>query len=681
MSKENAVNPKYPHFLHGGDYNPDQWTKFPEIIDEDMRLIPLANCNAMSVGIFAWAALEPEEGKYDFTVLDNIMDRLDKIGAKAILATPSGAKPTWMGIKYPEIRRVNEMGLREKQGVRHNHCYTSPVYREKVKNINTALAKRYKDHNALILWHISNEYSGECHCDLCQEAFRKWLFKKYDGDLDKLNYAWWTGFWAHTYTDWSQIEPPSSIGERHLLELKNDWMRFVTAQTADFLSQEVKVLKAITPDVPVTTNFMEFYSGLDYKKLAKEIDVISWDSYPRWDQPSCTELYPAKSTAFVHDMFRSYKNKPFLLMESCPGVVNHHPHAKIKAPGVSRLLSMQAVAHGSDSVLYFQWRKSRGSWEKLHGAVVDHCGHENTKVFKEVSEVGAVLKKMDDIIGTYTESEVAVFYDTENKWLYENMQGLGCKSNKAYDETAVKHYEVFWKNGINTDIINYESDLSKYKLVIMPQNYMIPENFIPKMEKYVSEGGVIVATYLLGMADENDLCYLGGFPGGKLKDLFGVWAEAFDSLYPHQDNSVIMNKKTYKAVDFCTVMHTTTAQTLAVFDKDFYKGEAALCKNEYGKGAAYYIGFRDNGDFINELYGGLIAELNINKSFAGQLENGVSAHSRHDNKYTYVFLQNYNPHKASAVSEKTYMDFFTKEQINGTITLAPYETRILREEN
>src|SRR3954469_14808895 len=261
---------RFPHILHGGDWYPEQWLEEPGIIEEDFRLMEKAGCNTFSVGIFAWSHLEPEEGKFTFDWLDRILDGLATRGWNAFLATPSGAKPRWMSEKYPEVRRINADGHREPHANRHNHCFTSPVYRKKVRLINTRLATRYRDHKALAAWHVSNEYNGACYCDLCLAAFRTWLKGRY-GTLATLNQKWWTSFWSQTFQSWNQIDPRQTPVDGLLL----DWDRFVTHQTVDFMKAEVQPLRAATK-LPVTTNMMGVFRGLDYHRFAEVCDRMAW---------------------------------------------------------------------------------------------------------------------------------------------------------------------------------------------------------------------------------------------------------------------------------------------------------------------------------------------------------------------------------------------------------------------
>ncbi len=586
------INPKAPVLLHGGDYNPDQWT--PPVWEEDMRLMKPAHCNAMTVGIFAWTALEPAEGEYDFDWLDRVMDMLAENEAYAVLATPSGARPAWLARTYPEVLRVRPDGGRNLFGRRHNHCLTSPVYREKTYAINAKLAERYRDHPALLVWHLSNEYSGACHCDMCRAAFRQWLIRKY-GTLDALNHAWWTAFWSHTFTDWGQIDPPSEIGETSVHGLNLDWRRFITDQTTDFMLNEIAALRTYTPDTPVTTNFMGTFPGLNYWKMAPHLDVISWDSYPLWHKPDengrIDDVVLAADVAFVHDINRSLKGgKPFMLMESVPSATNWMPAAKVKRPGMHALSSLQAVAHGSDTVQYFQWRKSRGSSEKFHGAVVDHVGHEHTRVFADVADLGTKLEKLADVVGTTVRPDVAIIYDWENAWAMNDAQGPR-SGDKGYLEACKHHYRAFWDRGIPVDIIDMDQDFSRYKLLVAPMLYMLRPGVDERLAAFVEAGGTLVTTYWSGIVDENDLVILGGWPGGKLREVLGIWAEEIDALYEEDVNLVepaagsgLGLSGVYEARDYCDLIHTEGAEVLATYGRDFYAGRPALTVNGYGDG-------------------------------------------------------------------------------------------------
>ena len=678
------MNENFKHFLHGGDYSPEQWIDTPEIWDEDMRLMKLANCNEMSVGIFSWAKLEPAEGEYDFSFLDTILDKIYAAGGRVFLATPSGARPHWMADAHPEVLRVNERGQRMHFGVRHNHCYTSPYYREKVAQINEKLSERYGKHPAVLGWHISNEYGGRCYCPLCQEAFRGWLKKKYDNDINKLNFQWWTTFWSHTYNSFDQVEAPSPIGDT-FSGLELDWKRFISDQTADFLRAEVAAVRKYS-DLPVTTNFMFHYTGLNYNVLAKEIDFISWDSYPEWHHPGeLSDAEMAAKHALTHDAFRALKKKPFFLMESAPSHVNWHDINKLKRPGVHRLASLQAVAHGSDSVQYFQWRKSRGSNEKFHGAVVDHLGNENTRVFREVSALGQALKDIEEVLGTVPNPRVALIMDVENKWALDLAQGFQ-KNEKKYSTTCQQFYNWFWRHAIDIDVIDAHRDLSGYDLVVAPMLYMTPRETIEILEKYVREGGTLIGGYMLGMVNENDLCYLGGFPGEELKEVFGVWNEEIDTLYPTERNAIKCNTcgDEFTVADYCERIHPAEgAEVMAVYRDDFYAGEPAVVKNHYGKGTTYYLATRDIGgeeSFKARLLARVCGELGIRSNLVSYTE-GVTAHSRIDdeNGIRYLFVENYTSKDADVDMGAEAIDVETRERVGGKFTLPAYSVRIFRQ--
>ncbi|WP_157266033.1 beta-galactosidase [Paenibacillus sp. FJAT-27812] len=681
------ISPKIPQMLHGADYNPDQWQKYPEVLEEDIRLMKLAHCNVMSVGIFAWMAIEPEEGVFTFDWLDTLLDKFAANGIYALLATPSGARPVWMSQKYPEVLRVAPNGIRNLHGARHNHCFSSPVYREKVAIMNTKLAERYSEHPAVIGWHISNEYGGECHCSYCEEAFRGWLKNKY-GTIEALNDAWWTTFWSHTYTDWSQVESPTERGEKAVHGQNVDWRRFVTDQTVDFCKHEIDPLRAANSELPITTNFMLDFEPLNYWKFTELLDVISWDAYPTWHDNGSDDSEQAAWIGFNHDVFRSLGGgKPFMLMESTPSMTNWQPISKVKRPGMHLLSSLQAVAHGSDTVQYFQWRKSRGSSEKLHGAVVDHVGHEHTRVFRDVAELGATLEKLSEVVGTTVKPEVALIYDWENRWAVKDSQGPR-NSGLHYEETAKRHYRPFWDLGVPVDIIDSECDFESYKLLVAPMLYMVRPGVGERIERFVENGGIFVATYWTGIVDENDLCFLTGFPG-PLRKTLGIWSEEIDSLHDHDSNRVVMSDGNalgltgeYTARELCDLIHLEGAQALAVYGEDFYAGRPALTVNRLGAGKAYYIASRNDAVFTNDLLSTIVKQEGIKRVIDSELPDSVTAQLRTDGDNDYVFVSNFSASEVSvALDGRSYSDLLTGAAIDDSMELTAYSCRILKRES
>jgi len=634
---KNHPCPSFPHFIHGADYNPEQWMD-PAVWDRDMALMKQAHCNEMTVGIFSWAVLEPREGEFDFSVLDETIRRVRENGGRVILSTPSGARPRWLADKYPEVLRVRPDGAREHFRGRHNHCFTSPVYREKVRKINRLLAERYGQDPTVIAWHISNEYSGECHCPLCVNAFRDFLREKYGNDISRVNKAWWTTFWSHTYDDFDQIEPPGPLTENAVHGLNLDWHRFVTHQTTDFIRNEIAPLRELTPHIPVTINMMYEFYELDYHKVAQVIDFASWDCYPEWHNGDDAMI--AQRAAFWHDLYRSLKGKPFLLMESTPSLVNWKPYNKPKRPGLDVLSSMQAIAHGSDSVQYFQWRKSRGSSEKLHGAVVGHDGTADTRVFRSVQTTGRLLEKLDQIAGTLVDAPAAVLFDWENMWALNDCQGYAAE-NKKYFDTCYEYHRLLWERGIQCDIVSPRADLSRYKLVFAPMLYLTDKPVIENLTAYVAQGGTLWATYMLGTVNETDLCWLGGIPAEELKDVFGIEAEEIDTLYPVENRKATLDGTVHTLVDYCEVLKLRGAEVLAEYGDDWYAGTPAVTLHRFGKGRAIYQACRDTGSLKDALAEGILKELGIAAPVLGPLPHGVTAHTRTDGTHSYVFLENY----------------------------------------
>ena len=626
--------------LHGGDYNPEQWLDRPDILAQDIELMKKARVNTVTLGVFSWSTLEPQEGVYTLDWLADIIHNLYANGIRTILATPSAARPAWLAHKYPEVCRVRADRVRELYNRRQNYCYTSPLYRDKVRRIDQKLAQRFGSDPAVILWHISNEMGGDCHCELCQAEFRRWLQARY-GSLQALNKAWNARFWSHDYTAWEQIESPAPQGENAVQALALDWKRFVSDRHIDFLKFERDTVKELAPDAKFTVNMMYRFDGIDYFKMAKEIDVASWDNYPTWHKPTETVEETALDTAMMHDLFYSMKGKPFLLMESSPSFTNWQPISKQKKPGIAELAALQTVAHGADSVLYFQWRASRGAEEKFHGAVVGHDGRQDARAFTETVQVGEKLESLSEITAVQREKQALIIHDWQNKWALEGSCGPRNAGLGYWDELK-RHYNALARAGIAVEFGDETADLTGYRLVVVPMLYLLTDDFAKKLCDFAQNGGTVVVTYWTGVVDESDLCRLGDTPYG-LTGLLGLRRTEIDGMYDGEtrrctpvDGCALPEAQASILCEVAVPNDTDPAEPLSVYAEDYFAQHPAAAVHKYGAGRAYYLASRFDKDFYRAFYNDAAKELGLMPAWQQPLPAGVLAVKRG----SYVFVQN-----------------------------------------
>ena len=633
------LNPKLLQLWHGGDYNPEQWPR--DVSTEDMSLMLDTEFHVATLGVFSWVKLEPTEGEFDFEWLDEVIRLLTENNRYFVLATPSAAPPAWMARKYPEIIRTGADRVRRLHGNRVNYNFSSPIYQEKCRIIATKLAERYGNHPNLLAWHVSNEYGGADYSTESAEAFRKWLGNKFNDNLDALNEAYCTAFWSHSFSDWSEIDPPGApYGETAIQGLTVDWRRFTTDQTVAFMQIEAAPLRELSPHVPITTNMMGTYPELNYRRFSEHLDFISWDSYPAFAGPM-TDAKTWIMAAFRHDLMRGLKRgTPWLLMEYSPGSSNWYESMALKRPGMHRFEGWQAVAHGADGVQYFQWRQSRGSQEQLHGAVVGHGSSRNARVYQDVRQLGHELLEWPEIVGSVPKPEIAVIFDWESWWALEAACGP-TQRPKRYPETCTDYYGYFWQAGIPTDVIGMDDSLDDYKIVVVPMAYSVRSGFAERVEAFVAGGGHVVFTYLSGWTDENSLIFTEGFLG-PLRNVLGIYSEEIDVLPRESTVPVFFNNEQYAAHDFCELVHATSAEVIAEYAGEFYAGRPAVTQNSFGAGTATYVAFRHDDRFLRDLMDPIVKRAEVGHPFPGDLPDGVTVQVREAANATYFFLLNAN---------------------------------------
>ncbi|TQM33924.1 beta-galactosidase [Microbacterium kyungheense] len=575
---------------YGGDYNPEQWGE--EVWEADYRAFDLAHIDLVTVGVFSWALTQPDEDTYDLSTLERIIDRAHAEGRKVCLATGTGAVPPWLAHRHPDVCRTDFEGRRHMYGGRHNACASSPTYRRMSAAVAGRIAERFGDHPAVVAWHVNNEYGGQCYCDLCAGEFRVWLRERY-ATLDRLNDAWNADFWSHRFTDWDQVVPPNMLSEHWrgpnhtaFQGITLDYLRFNSDNLLRSFRDEKQAIRQFST-LPVTTNMMGIYRHLDYHRWAPHLDFASWDNYP-------TDGSPVSRMALSHGLMRGLKDgQPFWLMEQTPTMTATRDFNPVKRPGVMRLWSWQAVAHGADSVLFFQLRQSRGASEKYHGAVLNHAGRTDTRAFGEVAALGAELERVGDrLLGGRTPARVALLFDWDSWWALEMTDGHS--RAVGYEQQLVAYHEALWQAGALVDVVPATADLADYDVVIAPLLHMVKGSIAERLEDVARRGGTVVTTVMSGLVDEDDNAFLADVPG-PLGALCGIRVDETDSLPPTVANTIALGMPGEDPVhvDARHVFDLVIPQgatTVGVYGREFYAGTAAVTRHAFGEGSAWYVG-------------------------------------------------------------------------------------------
>ncbi len=659
--------------LYGGDYNPEQWPT--DVWLEDMRLMKLANVNIASVNIFSWAELEPAPGHYQFGQLDRIMDMLAENGISADLATATASPPTWMSRLYPNMLPVTREGIRLSHGSRQNYCPNSVDFRRKAAELVRRLAERYATHPALKLWHVNNEYGchvSACYCDQSATAFRIWLQERY-GSLDGLNFAWGTSFWSQHYYAWEDVLPPRISPTHNNPGQVLDYQRFMSDSLLECYLTEARILREITPGIPITTNFMSAFKPIDYFSWAPHLDIISNDSYP-------ANTVPPWESAMMDDLMHSLKGgQPYILMEQSPSQVNWMPQNPHKRPGRMRMLSYQNVAHGADGIMFFQWRQSQAGAEKFHSAVVTHEGNEHNRIFQQAAQLGAELKQLSaDVIGSRPVAQVALIMDWENWWAIEYQQRPS--SRVCYWEQLKTYYAPLHNLGVAVDFVQPDSDLTNYHLVVAPLLYMLRPGVAKNFAQFVERGGILLTTYFSGIVDQNDRVALGGYPA-ELRNLLGIHVEEFDPWTENMTNEVMIEEGTLQGTYSCTLwgemVHLEGARTIGIFAHDYYAMGPAFTVHQFGQGQAYYVATQGSDEFLAGIMRLLCQQANVSPVLNAPKGIEVTQRVRANGHIVYFFLNHTDKSEVVALPDGKCTSLLNGKEVERQIEIDAHDVAVI----
>lgn len=657
--------PDLPGIAYGGDYTPEQWPR--EVWRDDVARMREAGVNLVSIGIFAWALIEVREGEFDFGWLDDVIDLLHANGISVDLGTPTASPPAWFFANHPDARAVTRDGVPLGFGARGMASHSAPAYRAAAVRIATELATRYGDHPAVVLWHVHNEYGvpvGEDYSPHAVREWRRWLQERY-GTVDALNAAWGTAFWGQHYREWEHIGAPATAPSAINPAQRLDFARFTDAQLRACFIAERDAIRAHS-DRPITTNFMaNQHHGCDLWAWAREVDVVSDDHY-LWAADEEGEI----GLAIAADLTRSVAGgAPWILMEHSTSAVNWQPRNIAKRPGEMARNSLSHFGRGADGILFFQWRASRSGAEKFHSAMLPHAG-TGSRVYREVVDLGAKLASLAEARGSRVHADVAILWDFESFWA----QDLEWRPSEdvGHDERIRAYYERLWRDGITVDFALPSHDLSGYKLVIAPAQYLLSTTDAANLTAYVENGGTLVVSFFSAVVDEHDAVHAGGF-AAPLEPALGLTVEEHLPLRAGDGAAIEMAGVAYPADVWQEDLALTTADVRAVYRGGPADGEAAVTRNRHGAGTGWYVSTRPDAAGLAAIMSEVYADAGI--APAG-LPAGIEAIRRRGADADYLVVINHGTDTQSLSISGT--DLLTGAALEGTLKVTGGDVAVVR---
>lgn len=658
------------HF--GVDYYPEHWDRTRW--ETDAKLMQEMGIQVVRMAEFSWHKLEPEEGRYDFTWLDDAISLLADYGIKTILGTPSAAPPAWMIQKHPDILPIDREGRVRGFGGRHHDCQSNPAYRSYIRKMVTNLAKQYGENENVIGWQVDNELGNShqdlCTCDHCKNRFQTWLREKYH-TTDQLNAAWGTAFWSQEYNDFSEIHTPriTVTGENPSAML--DWKRFCSDLIVDFAKEQADMIRKYAKDQFVTHNYMGFADKVDYYKLSEILDFVAHDQYPQGFYLEETPHEKNHVLAATLDVVRSYKNMPFWIMEQQSGITGWEVMGRAPAPGQLSLWALQSVAHGADAVVFFRWRTCAMGTEQYWHGILPHSGNPGRRYAELKDMIQTMSPIMEEIKGSMPKTEVGIVFSFDQDYAFTIQPH---HKDLNYIHQVQKYYQAFYEQNIPVDFVQESGDFAKYRLLVAPLQYLMNPELEEKYISYVKNGGHLVLTMRTGVKDEHNLCMTDRELPGRLSEIAGIEVLDYDCLW-ETEVEIDYQDQSYKGIVWSDLMQPVSehTKTMASYASEFYAGEPCVTAHSYGKGICYYIGTEPKEELMQALMEDICKQAKIS-ALANKVTE-VEFMTRENETSRYLFILNHS--KESREYELLDTGYcMIKGKTAGR--LSPYEVQILK---
>jgi beta-galactosidase len=665
-------------FYFGVDYYPEHWPE--ERWPIDARLMAEADFNVVRLAEFAWSKMEPSEGQFDFDWLDRAINILWSHGIHVVLGTPTASPPPWLMNQSHDLFRVREDGVRVTFGNRREYCPNNSLFHEYTQRIVTKMAEHYADHPAVIGWQIDNEFGDRCYCSSCAQKFQIWLRSRYEG-LDELNQKWGTVFWSHIYNNWNEIPLPLTTGGSPNPGLALDFYRFCSDSYIAYQQIQIDILRAMCPAHFITHNLMGFaYDRLNYFDLARNLDFVAWDNYPRMQWTMERGVDPSSSALGI-DTMRGLKSKNIWVMEQQAGSGGWEMLSVTPRPGELRLWAYQSIAHGADAIVFFRWRTARFGTEQYWHGLLDHDSFPSRR-YDEIKRMGAEIKTIGgQILGSQVKSRVAMMLSYDSRFAFQIQPN---NPRFSYPEHFHRIYRAFYQQHVSIDITAPNADLSSYKLIVAPALHLVTDAIAENLKRYVQAGGTLVVTQRTGVKDESNTVVNQRLPG-LLAEVCGIEVEDYDSLSSHMQNSIeltipeLMDAACVTVGVLCDVLKPTTATVIARYNQEYYAGKPAITLNQFGAGRAIYIGAVGDSELYDLLTKWLLDITGLQDTLV--TPPGVEVAQRSQGDKTLYFVLNHNGSAQTVHLERPYVNLLDGTQLKGDVQLGSFDVLILTPSN